>query len=311
MNQAYFPPLRRSLSKVVLGTFALSRERLTDAFMLLDEWLGLGGNVLDTAQAYGDGEAERVVGEFVEATGCRSDVVILTKGCHPIGDDSPRVTPGAIHDDLSRSLSRLRTDHVDIFMLHRDDPSVTVGPIVEALNGELAAGRVRSVGASNWTPRRLEEANALAARNGMSGFSSSSCHLSLAVQQEPLCEGCVSAHSPADLTFYGHTMLPLFAWAALAGGFFRDGPQPDLDVERVYASPENRERSLRASQLSEAMGLTRSQIALAWVLNQDFPTFAIVATQRVGHLRQLAAASDVVLSARQVAWLDLAAQTPD
>jgi 1-deoxyxylulose-5-phosphate synthase len=310
MRQASFPSLGRTLSKVVLGTSSLSRDDRTGAFALLDEWLQLGGNVLDTAQAYGDGEAERVIGEYVESAGCRADVAIITKGCHPIGDDTPRVTPAAIHDDLSASLARLRTDYVDVYMLHRDDPTVSVTPIIEALNAELEAGRIRSFGASNWTCHRLEEANVDAARRGMVGFSSSSCQLSLAVQREPLCHGCLTARDPADLEFHRRTMLPLVAWAALAGGFFREGPQPDPDVDRVYASPENLERSNRAAQLSRAMGLSRSQVALAWVLNQDFPAFAVVATQRAEHLRELAAAADVVLRAGQVAWLDLQTQTP-
>jgi aryl-alcohol dehydrogenase-like predicted oxidoreductase len=288
----------------------MSREDRPGAFGLLDEWLRLGGNVIDTAQAYGDGEAELVIGEYVDATGRRADLAIITKGCHPVGDGGPRVTPGAIHDDLSASLARLRTDHVEVYMLHRDDPAAAVEPIVEALNEELEAGRVRSFGASNWTRRRLEEANAWAARNRMVGFSSSSCQLSLAVQEEPMCVGCLSAHDPADLEFHRRTMLPLVAWAALAGGFFREEPQTDPDVERIYASAENRERSRRAAELSTAMGLSRSQVALAWVLNQDFPVFAVVATQRAEHLRELAAAADVVLDAGFVAWLDLQAERP-
>jgi len=285
----------------------MSRGERSASFALLDEWLRLGGNVLDTAQAYGDGEAEFVIGEYVESIGCRPDVAIITKGCHPVGDDTPRVTPQAIHDDLGASLVRLRTNYVDVYMLHRDDPSMRVAPIIEALNEELEAGRVLSFGASNWTSRRIEMANSFAARHGMVGFSSSSCQLSLAVQREPMCAGCHSAHDPDDLEFHRRTGLPLVAWAALAGGYFRQGHQSDPDVERVYASSANRQRSLRATQLSRVLGLSRSQVALAWVLNQDFPVFAVVATRRPGHLRELAVAADIVLSAEQVAWLDLSA----
>ena len=283
----------------------MSRGDRSASYALLDEWLRLGGNVLDTAQAYGDGEAEVVLGEYVESTGCRPDVAIITKGCHPIGDEGPRVTPLAVHDDLTASLARLRTDYVDVFMLHRDDTSVPVAPIIEALNEELEAGRVSSFGASNWTTRRLEEANTFAARRGLVGFSSSSCQLSLAVQREPLCTGCHSAHDLEDFEFHSRTGLPLLAWAALAGGYFREGHQVDPDVERVYASSANRQRSARATQLSRTLGLSRSQVALAWVLNQDFPVFAVVATRRPEHLKELAVAADVALSAEQVSWLDL------
>jgi aryl-alcohol dehydrogenase-like predicted oxidoreductase len=311
MNRTFFAPLGRPLARVVLGTFAMSSERLDDAFTLLEEWTSLGGNVLDTAPVYGDGEAERVVGRFLEDTRRRSEVVIITKCCHPNGDGTPRVTPSAIHEDLEQSLSRLRTDSIDILMLHRDDASVGVGPIIEALNGELEAGRIRSAGASNWTTRRLQEANELAERHGMAGFSSSSCQLSLAVQKEPMASGCVSVHDPDDLAFHRRSMLPLFAWAALAGGYFRDGGAGDPDTERVYASAENRERWSRAAQLSEARGVSVPEVALAWVLNQGFPTFAVFASKRVEHLRQIAQAASIVLNAQEVAWLDLEAGASD
>jgi 1-deoxyxylulose-5-phosphate synthase len=312
MNRTFFPPLGRPLSKVVLGTFPLSRAEREKGFALLDEWVSLGGNVLDAAPVYGNGEAEQLVGQYLETTHRRSEVVVITKGCHPMpGSDAPRVTPSAIHDDLEGSLHRLRTDYVDILMLHRDDPSVRVEPIIEALNEELAAGRVRSIGASNWTAERLREAHEFAERQGMAGFSSSSCQLSLAVQREPMASGCVSVHTAADLAFHKRTMMPLFAWAALAAGFFGDAAANDPDAQRVYGSPENRERRRRASRLGAAAGLSESQVALAWVLNQGFPTFAVFSTQRVEHLRQISQAADVVLSASDVAWLDLEAGISD
>jgi aryl-alcohol dehydrogenase-like predicted oxidoreductase len=311
MQQALFPPLGRPISRVVLGTFWMAPALEAETFASLDAWLSLGGNVVDTAQAYGDGDAERALGRYLESTGRRRDLVILTKGCHPIGDDRPRVTPEAIHADLSGSLDRLRCDVVDIYMLHRDDPSVEVGPIVEALNEELARRRILSFGASNWLPARIEEADDFAARHGLSGFTSSSSQLSLAVQQVPMCDGCLSAHADADLDAYARSGLSLFAWAALAQGFFSDGLKDDPDVERIYGSAANRERSRRAQELGERLGLTRSQVALAWVLRQRFPTYAVVATRRLQHLDALAAASEVVLDERQVAWLDLVTDTLD
>lgn len=311
MNSALFAPLGRHLARPVLGTSAMSSEQMDDAFALLEAWISLGGNVLDTAAVYGDGEAERVVGRFLEETRRRTEVAIITKCCHPFGDGAPRVTPSAIHEDLDGSLSRLRADSVEILMLHRDDTSVGVGPIIEALNEELAAGRILSAGASNWTTRRLQEANGYAERHGMAGFSSSSCQLSLAVQKEPMADGCLSVHTPGDLAFHQRTMFPLFAWAALAGGYFRDGGSDDPDTERVYGSAENRERWSRAARLAEARGVSVAQVALAWVLNQGFPTFAVFASQRLEHLRQIEQAAAIVLSARDIAWLDLEAGVPD
>jgi aryl-alcohol dehydrogenase-like predicted oxidoreductase len=311
MRSRAFPPLQRSISTVVLGTFPMAGMPAPDASRILGQWLDLGGTVLDTAMAYGDGEAERVVGRFLASSGHRGDVVILTKGCHPLADGRARVTPAAIHDDLSASLRRLGTDHIDIYMLHRDDVSVSVEPLIEALEQESRAGRVLSYGASNWTSARIVEADAVAARIGTAGFTSSSSQLSLASQRVPTCDGCLSARDDGDLAWYARSGMPLFAWAALAGGFFRDVPQPDPDVERIFGTPENRERSKRAGRLADDLGRTRSQVALAWVLHQPFPAFPVVASGRTEHLRELAAASDISLSQRQVAWLDLAVESPD
>jgi len=299
-----FPPLGRPLAKVVLGTSELVRQRPDVALALLAEWLGLGGNVLDTAAVYGDGESERIIGRFLEAAHCRPDVVLITKGCHPAADGLPRVTPAAIHDDLAASLARLRTDFADIYMLHRDDPAVAVGPILEALNAEVAAGRARSIGASNWATGRLEEAREFARRHGMVGFCSSSCQLSLAVQREPMASGCLSVHDPGGREFHRRTQMPLFAWAALAGGWFRGGAGEDPETVRVYGSAENRGRLLRASRFAAEAGLSTAQVALAWVANQPFPCFPVFASRSSEHLREAARAADIFLDAAALAWLD-------
>ena len=114
--------------------------------------VSLGGNTVDTANVYG-GRSQRARhrGLWMQARGNRDDIVIISKGCHH-NADRKRVTPYDLAADIADSLARLRTDYVDIYMLHRDDPSLPVGPIVEALNEHYAAGRIRAFGGSNWDP---------------------------------------------------------------------------------------------------------------------------------------------------------------
>ncbi len=300
-----FAPLDRDLSVLVLGTAFLTSEEPAPAFELLDAWLAAGGNVLDTAREYGDphwGRSEEVVGHWLAERGVGDRVVVITKGGHHT-EERRRVTPADITTDLMQSLEALGVDGVDVYLLHRDDPSQPVGPIVEVLNEHLDAGRFRVAGASNWTPARLEEANSYAADHGLAGFSCSSPNLALAVQNEPPWRDCVSAHDPDSLAFYTRTQLPVFSWSALAGGFFagRSGPE----VERVYASDANRERLRRAEELGRLHGWSANQVALAWVLHQPFPTFAIIGPATPMELGESVAALDVDLTPADVRWLDL------
>ena len=161
-----FAPLGRDVSRLVLGTLVVSTD-------VLDEYVRLGGNAIDTAHAYNDGDSERALGAWMDSRpGVRERLTILSKGAHPSADRR-RVTPEDITCDLRDTLARLRTP-VDLYLLHRDDPSVPVGPIVEVLNEHRDAGRLRAFGASNWTCARIEEANEYARDHGLEGFCCSS-----------------------------------------------------------------------------------------------------------------------------------------
>src|SRR5436309_10681233 len=219
MKYQPFPALGRDLSRLVLGTMVFSLEALDLTFELLETWIGLGGNIVDTAHVYSGGNSERALGRWFEERGRRDDLVVLTKGAHH-NADRRRVTPEDITCDLRDSLARLRIETIDLYLLHRDDPDAPVGPIVEALNEHRRAGRIRAFGGSNWSPQRLEEADAYAAAHGLQGFSASSPNLSLAVQNEPVWADCLSSSDPQLRAWYERTQIPLFAWSSQAGGFF-------------------------------------------------------------------------------------------
>jgi len=298
MEYAWFPPLRRELSRLVLGTAPLYVEAPPDGSLeLLDTWLELGGNAIDTARQYGN--AEQVVGRWLRERGCRDRVVIATKGAHyDLETGRGRVRPGDIAADLAESLAVLGLDAVDVYWLHRDDPEQPVGPILEALNGHKREGRIGVFGASNWTVERLEEAQAYAAEHGIESFACSSPQLSLAVPQEPPWPGCLTIHDPVSRAWYERTRLPVFAWSSQAAGFF-------AGVEsEVYDTEENRSRRGRAEQLAAEKGCTANHVALAWVLRQPFPTFALVGPRSAAELRDTVAALELELTPEEVQWLD-------
>src|SRR5207248_1237548 len=177
-----------------------------------------------------------IIGRWLRERGCRGDVVVVTKGGHYDEETGrQRVTPGDVEADLEESLAALGVDAVDLYLLHRDDPSRPAGEIVEHLDALRKSGRIRSFGGSNWTTARLEEAG--------SRFACSSPGLSLAVPNEAPWPGCVTIHEPAALAWYERTQLPVLAWSSQAAGFFAgvDG--------RVYSSAANDERRRRAGEL--------------------------------------------------------------
>jgi aryl-alcohol dehydrogenase-like predicted oxidoreductase len=304
-----FEPLERELSVLALGTAYLADDGEAASFELLDAWLELGGNLLDCARQYGDGECELILGRWLDARGTRQQVVLIGKGGHHVtmgahhDPSRKRVTPEHVAADLAESLEALRTDTIDLYFLHRDDPSRPVGPIVEALNEHAAAGRIRSFGASNWTTERIQEANAFAAGNGLRGFVASSSGLSLAEPRGDPWPDTVFARSAVARAWYRRNQLPLFAWSSQAGGFFA-GRRDEL-VDRVYLDDRNLERLRRAEELGERKGFSANEVALAWVLHQPFPTYAIIGPRGPSELHESVAGLGVELTPAEVRWLDL------
>jgi aryl-alcohol dehydrogenase-like predicted oxidoreductase len=169
----------------------------------------------------------------------RERVVLISKCAHPWpGQWEPRVTPAAIDEDLSASLDRLRVDAIDLYLLHRDDPSVPAGPLIERLNQQLGAGRITAMGASNWLHLRITEANAYAARRGLRGLVASSPQLALAVPNQPIWPDCVSIAGDAEaLAWVLHQSPRTFA---IVGPYTVAELEDCLDAQRVTLAPHER-----------------------------------------------------------------------
>ena len=281
----------KPVARLVQGTMMLSSKALDRGFQLLDGVFEQGGNTFDAAHVYSSGDCERVLGRWIKDRGLRDKVFIIDKGAHP-NDDRNRVTPFDIASDLHDSLARLQTDRIDLYLLHRDDPSVELGPIVETLNAHLRDGRILAFGASNWSASRIAAANDYAAKHGLVPFVASSPNFSLAVPREMPWEGCVSICGPAGKTdrgWYAMNRMPVFAWSSLAGGFFsgrfrRDNLAAatgyfDQLVVRCYGSENNFRRLDWAEKMARERGLSIPQVALAWVFAQGLNVHPLVGCQ--------------------------------
>jgi aryl-alcohol dehydrogenase-like predicted oxidoreductase len=312
-------PLERPVCRLVLGTSFLRDVEQLYVDELFDAYVRLGGNAFDTALVYHN--VEQRLGDWMRRRGNRDDLVIHAKGVHSEGGRR-RVTPADIRCDLNETLTRLAVQAVDVFTLHRDDTARPVGPLLECLAEARDAGHLRCYGASNWSPGRLEEADDYAESRGLARFALSSPQFSLAVPNEPSWPGCLDARDAQSRLWYERTQRPLFAWSALALGFFtgRYEPRESLDpaqvaaleadpwsrdVLRVFYSADNFRRRARAAELAAERGVSATQIALAWVLHQPLAIFAVVGPRSVPELEELFAVFDISLAPTELAWLDL------
>ncbi len=298
--------LKRPVTSLIMGSDYFHPDRMEHVSSVLESFLEIGGNTIDTAFIYSGGNSEKAIGNWIEA-GNRDRLNIWTKGGHP-NQNGPTINQKEIAEQLQISLERLKLDCVDLYALHRDDPSIPVGQILEWLNEHVEAGRIRTFGASNWTEERLQEANDYAKAHDLVGFSFSSPNLSLAKAKEPYWAGCISADEKT-IEWHEKTKLPLFSWSSQARGFFTGRFKRDnfenQDLVRVFYNDQNWERYDRAEQLASQKGVSTIQIALAYVLNQRFPTGAIIGPQNHEEMLSCGAGADILLSEEEVKWLDL------
>ena len=294
----------KPVSRLIQGaTLAGGQFQLPHASVLFDEYFRNGGNCFDTAYIYGNSDA--ILGRWIANRGIREDVVVLAKGAH-----SPNCNPESITSQLGETLERMGTDYVDLYVLHRDNPEIPVGEFIDVLNEHRSAGRIRAFGGSNWTTERVQAANDYAKSKGLAGFSAVSNNFSLARMVNHPWDGCISSSDAESRARFTKTQMPLLAWSSLARGFFVRGNANDLSDQMLvgcWYAEDNFERLARAQQLAAKKGVEPVQIALAYVLSQPFPSFALIGPEKLHELTVSLAALDIELSPDEVKWLNLEA----
>ncbi len=294
--------LDKDVSRLVLG--ADNQGGMPHAAVMFDDFFERGGNTFDTAYIYGGGRQDRLLGQWIKNRGIRDQVVILGKGAH-----TPFCTPEYVTKQLHESLQRLQTDHLDIYMLHRDNLDFPASAFVDVLNEHQRAGRMRVFGASNWSIERVQEANEYAQANGLSGFSAISNNFSLARMVEPVWAGCIAASDAQSRAWLTKTQMPLMPWSSQARGFFTGRAHPDdhsdPELVRSWYSEDNFQRLERVNQMAQEWGVLPINIALAYVLCQPFPTFPLIGPRALSETRTSLPALDIELSPEELRWLNL------
>lgn len=300
-----------------MGTIVLNDQREKESFQILDDAYELGINTFDTASIYDD-NAEGVLLKWIAERGLREEIVVLAKGAHH-NEWRKRVTPYDIMADISDTLAKPGGDYIDIFMLHRDDTSVPVAVIMDTLNRLYDAGKIRSFGASNWSWERVQEANEYAEKYNLMGFTSVSPHFGLAERmKDPWGGNCVTLtgrDNEEGRNYYLENNIPVFSYSSLGRGFFSgkfksgEWEKAEEVLEEVavegFLYEGNMERLRRAEQLSKELGVTVSQIALAWIFCNELDVFALVSSSKKAHLEANIKALEIKLTTEQCRWLNL------
>lgn len=319
MKRLSFSSMIPSVSRIALGCdhFGETTPREV-AFQLLDLYITNGGNLLDTAMVYGQqvdegpSTSEQTIGEWLRSTGLRKKIVIATKGGHPhIGrmHDS-RLDWKSLSHDINQSLEQLGTDHVDLWLLHRDDPQIGVDEIVDMLDEFITAGLTYHVGASNWSFERIAEANDYAKQNGRRAFSASEIQWSLAVcTPEQWGDDTLACMNEASYKWYKKQQMPVLCFASQAKGLFSKIIAGKMDTlsERAkqrFLTEENLRRVDRCAKLSQELGVSPAAICLAYITSQNLPSIAIVGSSKVEQLRDSLSLADLELDVQQLAYLE-------
>lgn len=297
------PGLEKPVSAAALGFEFF--PNFAAASLTLDAFYEAGGNVFDTAYIYAGGKTESIFGDWHTSRGVpREEIVLIGKGAH-----SPLCYPDVIARQLDQSLERLKTDYVDVYFMHRDNPDIPVGEFVDAMDAEVRRGRIRGIfGGSNWTRERMDEAADYAAKNGKTAPAALSNNFSLAEMLDPIWAGCVAASDADWKRWLNERQIPNFAWSSQGRGFFTEragrDKRDDEEIVRVWYSERNFERRDRAIELAKQRGCSPIHIALAYVIAQPFPVVPLIGPRTVAELEDSLSALQVKLSDEEVRWLE-------
>ena len=309
--------LKNSKNELEITKLAFGHSDITNPdrralfFRLMDKYIDLGGNCLDTARLYCGGEAEKLLSTYIKGAR-REKIVLITKCGHydrqamlPVS----RVNAADIISDFETSLKELETDYVDILFLHRDDIKRPVEEIMPTLDRFVREGKARILGASNWTAGRIQAANKFAAENGLTPFSVSQIHHSLGLTTPGQSNDYTHVvMDNIEYYWYKSQKFPVMSWSASAHGFFSNyasgNPIKETPMHRYGWLDENIERAKRAKKLADELNAPVGAVVLAYLMcDEAVQTCPVTTFSSENQFNEAIAATDLKLTRAQVDFL--------
>ena len=282
------------------------------SFSLLDAWVDAGMNFVDTADVYSrwvpghtGGESETIIGKWLARSGKRDKIVLATKVGKPMGDDKVGLAPAYIRSAVEASLKRLQTDVIDLYQSHDDDATVPLADTLGAYAELIEAGKVRAIGASNFSAPRLAEALAVSAKLGLPRYESLQPLYNLVERPayEAELEGVCVQNGLGVINFF-----------ALASGFLSGKYRSEADLGKSargqgvkkYLNPKGLAVLDALDAVSERLNATPAQVALAWQIARPGITAPIASATSLAQLEGLVAAARLKLDTDAIRAIDAA-----
>lgn len=308
---------RINVGSVQINNFVLGTGRLgntlykKECFNILDRYLDLCYNTLDVARSYEEGRAEEFLGEYLKNKN-REKVILISKGGFPEDKTKmylPRLNKEELQKDLDASLKALNTDYIDIYFLHRDDILKTPEELIETANEFIKQGKVKEIGASNWTAGRIDMANNYALKNGLQPFKVSQINYSLA-QTTPALTGDIThvVMNDIEYSWYKETNFPLIAYSVQAKGFFTKQITKETlkpSGQKSYLPlKENFRRFDRINQLSKEKNINIPALLLSYVLSKGLNASVIGGFSSVEQLIEAEKGINLRLTEKETNFLE-------
>ncbi len=306
------------VSKICLGCMSYGDPTRGHHAWVLDETasipfvrqaLDAGINFFDTANMYSIGASEEIVGRAFKQFGVRDEIVLATKLFFPMNPNDPNsggLSRKAVFQQVDASLKRLQTDYIDLYQIHRWDPTTPIEETLEALHDAVKAGKVRYLGASSMHAWQFTKALYLADLHNWTRFSSMQPHYNLLYREEEremlsLCESEGIGVIPWSPMARGKLARP---WASTNTA----RQESDNFGRMLYSNVEDSDRKIveAVQKVAEARNVPMSQIALAWVLAQKAITAPIIGATKPNHLSDAIGAVDVKLTPEECQALEVA-----
>ena len=299
------------VSPLCLGgnVFGWTADEAT-SFKVLDAWVDAGMNFIDTADVYSrwlpghrGGESETIIGKWIKRSGKRDRVVLATKVGKDMGDGKIGLAPAYIRNAVEASLKRLQTDVIDLYQSHDDDSKVPLADTLGAYADLIRAGKVRAIGASNFTAARLSEALAVSRAHGLPRYECLQPLYNL--MERPAFEAELEAvcveHGLGVITFF-----------ALASGFLSGKYRSEADLAKSargqgvkkYLNPRGLRVLDALDAVAKRLGATAAQVAIAWQIARPSVTAPIASATSLAQLADLVAAACLTLDADAVRSLN-------